>query len=88
MTELWRNQDQPVLAAVAEQHGTTVERLLLKSRAREHVWPRQAVMVTLREQHDWTLSRIGRVFGCDHTTVLYSVRAAKDRAEWRRKVRG
>ena len=60
----------------AAKYDLAWEDLLVPLKRRELVLARRAAMVALREQ-GWTQPRIARVFGVDHTTVLYHLRQAQ-----------
>jgi len=65
----------PLLAiklAVAEQFGISVEELCGGRRAIHIARPRQVAMVLARELTGYSLPRIGRAFGRDHTTVMHA----------------
>lgn len=66
---------QRVLAdveAVARIYGVTLEDVLGKSRTRNIVRARQAAIWMVWFSRDYTLPAIGRVFGKDHTSCLFS----------------
>jgi hypothetical protein len=70
---------ETVLVEVAAESGVSVDELLGRSRQKYVVWARQRAMLRLRKG-GWSLPAIGRVFGRDHTTVLYGVRKMEDAA--------
>ena len=65
------------LQRAAEQYEITVEDMLAFGRRQECVLARQRAMVDLREQ-GWTTTRIARVFGFNHSSVVYHLRKAKE----------
>lgn len=52
---------------------TTEDNILSQDRRRRFSHPRQAAMYALHRK-GWTVSRIGRLFGRDHTTTIYACR--------------
>lgn len=77
---LWKGQIpsrarvRDVLARVALEEGLPVSLLLTKTRRRVVAWPRQRVFYEAKREGR-SYPEIARVFGMDHTTVLYGVRA-------------
>lgn len=64
-----------IVAAVAEEFGTTGTAMLGESAARDEALPRHLAMALIRNRLGWSLKRIGNAFGGrDHTTVLYALR--------------
>lgn len=63
--------------AAAEAYELTVEDVLSRKRAQEYVLARRMAMGILHG-HGWTLSRIGRIWGMDHTTVRYALQQHKE----------
>jgi chromosomal replication initiator protein len=61
-----------VLRAVAEHFNITIDDLKSQRRNRSLVLPRHIAMYLARELTSESLSDIGRVFGKDHTLVLYA----------------
>lgn len=73
---------RPVLRTVGEVFGVSVEELLGPRRHRRLAWPRQAAIWMLQEAVPRvTCLELAELFGRDHTTVLYSVQAAQERAK-------
>ena len=66
-----------IIAAVSESFGVHQHDILGSARTQRAAVPRQIVCHLLRKCTVMTLAAIGEIFGRDHTTVLYSVRAAK-----------
>lgn len=73
----WR----PLVAAVAERHGLTVDDLIGPKRTQDVCEARHEAMYVVRNvlQDDgrprWSLPVIGRMFNRDHTTVLSGIRS-------------
>lgn len=75
-----RDETLAVIAEVAETHGITVADILGKSREWRHCHPRQKAMSEVFHRRKFSLSAVARLFGCDHTTVLHSIRVNAKRA--------
>lgn len=69
-----------IAEAVAAAHGLSVREMLGTSRRREVAWPRQDAM-RLARTAGYSLPRIGRALGRDHSTVLYGVRRSEERMQ-------
>lgn len=73
----WR----PIVVAVAERHGLTIDDLLGGRRTQDVSEARHEAMWVIRNvlkddgNPRWSLPTIGRIFNRDHTTVLWGVRA-------------
>lgn len=63
-----------VLQAVSEKHAVSEPDILGKSRRREIVHARWEVMAILHGM-GWGFSRIARMFGIDHTTVMHGIKS-------------
>lgn len=68
-----------VVKATAEVHGVDEIELTGSSRKRAVAWPRQEAFAALRTSGFFSLQEIGRMFGRDHTTVLYALRLVSER---------
>ena len=81
ITFLRRNKPaQDIIREVAEDHDLTVSDLLSPSRRRKYAWPRQEAMLRMREETELSYPQIARLLRReDHTTILYGVRAARQR---------
>lgn len=64
---------------VAAKHSVDVNAMLSKSRTPRLVQARQAMMWRLRNETTWSLPRIGRLMGIDHSTVCHGVNAHRRR---------
>lgn len=74
-----RRSYDDVLADICARYQVSEKHLLSQDRSRWIAWPRQALMSALYE-NGWSLPQIGRKLGRrDHTTVLYGVRAHRQR---------
>ena len=62
-----------IISTVSEFYGITKDKITGNSRAKEAVVPRQIAMFLVREMTDLSLPDIGKTFGRDHSTVLYSI---------------
>src|SRR5262249_17243195 len=63
---------QRILNALCERLGVRMDALCGKRRTKNVALPRQVAMYLMRQLTDLSLVEIGRVFGRDHTTVLYA----------------
>jgi chromosomal replication initiation ATPase DnaA len=81
------NVSQPILNRVAERYGITPVELLSKDRSAPLPEARGAVAKELKEIYKWSSTRIGRLLGIHHTTVLYGLGVCKSRKapKWERK---
>ncbi|PRO64340.1 chromosomal replication initiator protein DnaA [Alkalicoccus urumqiensis] len=62
-----------IQSAVAQAYGVRVEDLKAKKRTKTVAYPRQIAMYLSREMTDFSLPKIGDVFGKrDHTTVIHA----------------
>lgn len=73
-----------IIAQTAMESGVPVHVLTGGDRTRHVAHARQDAMLRIHEETNFSLPQIGRMFGRDHTTVLYSIRAARARRELRR----
>ena len=71
-----------VLAATAETFGVDVSDLVGRNRTQLITYARQAAMLIMRDYLPWlSCQDIARLFAKDHTTVLWSVKAARERGK-------
>ncbi|MEA3349078.1 MAG: chromosomal replication initiator protein DnaA [Chloroflexota bacterium] len=84
-----RRELQPdhIVNSVAETCNVDVDRMLGRERTHEISHPRQIAMYLIREETDSSLPQIGKVFGRDHTTVMYGHEKIADLLERDGKVR-
>ncbi len=68
------------LAAARELYGVTPAVVLGRSQSRGVVPVRHAVVAALHEACEVSSLELGRRFERDHTTILYSIAAARGRA--------
>ena len=68
-----------IVDRISMESGISVSDILSTKRARPIAHARQDAMLSIREELDWSLPRIGRVFGRDHTTVKHGIKAAGER---------
>ena len=83
-TATGRTLSQSIIAQAAMESGIPVHVLTGGNRTRHVAHARQDAMLRIHEQTNFSLPQIGRMFGRDHTTVLYSIRTARARRELRR----
>ena len=69
---LGRITDDQILKAVADFYHTEVPNLIVRSRKKEMVEPRQVAMYLLRDILRMSYPYIGEKLGRDHTTVIHS----------------
>jgi chromosomal replication initiator protein len=81
ITFLRRNKPaQDIIREVAAKHELDVSDLLGPSKRRKYAWPRQEAMMRMREETELSYPQIARLLRReDHTTILYGVRAARQR---------
>lgn len=74
------NPMTPIARMVAESFGLPWENLFAGGRNQEVVLPRQAAMALLMERRKWSTSEVAAYFGKkDHGTVLFAIKAVRDR---------
>ena len=59
----------------------TFEQIKKNNRARNNVYQRQVVMTLLSDETDLRLIQIGKMFGKDHTTVIYAKKTIHNLAD-------
>ncbi|MHC3940202.1 helix-turn-helix domain-containing protein [Paenochrobactrum sp. BZR 201-1] len=78
------NSAKEIMANLAELNGLTMADLTGQSRARHVSLVRQTAMYEIRQQLQYSLPRIGQLFGGrDHTTILHGINKI---AEIRRRI--
>lgn len=73
--------------ALCQLYRRPLEYYLDKSREAERVEVRQMVCLFLRENTPYTLHKIARIVNRDHSTVVWSVKTARDRVQVERPFR-
>jgi chromosomal replication initiation ATPase DnaA len=72
-----------IIEAVCEYYSVAKEVALSRSRIQTRVWVRQIIAYLIRKYSTLTVEKIGEVLSpknpYDHTTILYSIQAVKDR---------
>lgn len=68
-----------IVDRISMESGISVSDILSAKRPRPIAHARQDAMLAIREELDWSLPRIGRIFGRDHTTVKHGIKAAGER---------
>lgn len=63
-----------IAARFAREHDVTVRELVGPSHQRACAWARQAMWNYLQGLGHWSYSRIGELFGRDHSTIMAGVR--------------
>lgn len=71
---------RPVIERTAREHGFTLADLVSKSRERSIVEVRHRAMLRARVETGRSYTEIARVFGYDHSSVVYAIKkmAAKE----------
>ena len=64
---------QQLIQKVCDRYEVSKKELLSKCRRRDIVRSRNILHNVLNEKYKMNLTNIGRIFGQDHTTVLYSI---------------
>ena len=64
---------QQLIQKVCDKYEVSKKELLSKCRRRDIVRSRNILHNVLNEKYKMNLTNIGRIFGQDHTTVLYSI---------------
>jgi len=64
---------------LAAAHHVTVDELLGPDRMSGPSHARQALWSHLHENGGWSYPRLGKVFGRNHCTILYGIRAHRER---------
>lgn len=62
-----------VVAEIARMHGVEASAMRSPDRTDRVVAARNHAMAVLRFTKEWSLTRIGRHFGRDHSTVLFAI---------------
>jgi chromosomal replication initiator protein len=71
-----------IIRETCKQFSVTKEELISTKRTKELVIPRQAAMYLLRETSTLSLTKIGEILGGkDHSTILYGIKIAKEKAK-------
>jgi chromosomal replication initiation ATPase DnaA len=68
-----------IVDRISMESGISVSDILSTKRPRPIAHARQDAMLAIREELGWSLPRIGRIFGRDHTTVKHGIEAAGER---------
>lgn len=63
-----------IASSMARRYGTTVDEIFGRRRFPEAVEARSHAWSILYRQHGYTMARIGRIWGRDHSTVLHGIR--------------
>lgn len=74
---------EKIIQCAADQYGIKPEDILGKAQTRDCVQPRQIAMYLCREKLKLPFTRIGEIFGRDHSTVMSSVRLIEKTLEAR-----
>ena len=70
------NEDD-IIKAVCTYFFFTKEELIKRNRLRERVFARHIAVFFLRNELNFSLSTIGKIFNQDHTTVIHSINKIK-----------
>lgn len=61
---------------VAHKFGMTVAEVVAPERQQDRIYARAVLFGVLYARGHWSTTRLGELFGCDHTVVLYGLRKA------------
>jgi len=75
-----------IIDSVCTRMDITKDDLLSKRRYKNIVEARQVAMYVIHKRLSCTLNEIGRVFGLDHSTVLYSIKTITNFIEMKDRV--
>lgn len=73
------------LSVIARAHGTGIAEVLGRSRV-AHVTEARYEFASALRGSGWSLPRIGKLLGRDHTTIMSGLRSIVDRAEKRARL--
>ena len=68
-----------ILKQVAEEFDISVQDLLSKNRERRYSWPRGLAYLRIYCETSMSYPQIGRLMNRDHTTIIYGVKATRQR---------
>lgn len=70
-----KDEFRRIIGLVARMHGSSYRHVMSKTRFRPHPMARQACICAISQAYpNKTLPELGRIFGRDHTTVLWALR--------------
>ena len=72
-------ESRAIICAVARKHGVLLADVMNDTLARKVTTARQEAYAEVKRQRNLTLHQVARLFGKDHTTVLYGIRAHRER---------
>lgn len=70
-----------LIKSVAAKFSLTPRQLLSSSHEKHLVVARSAIVLILRQEHGYSLTRIGNILNRHHTTIMYSEQMAKKHYE-------
>lgn len=83
-TSVYLPRIQAILKEEADEHYTTPEEIISKSRLRNVVWARHDAVFRIYEEMDISTIQLGRFFGDrDHSTIVHAVQRGRARHELR-----
>ena len=62
-----------IAKSMARKYGTTVDAMFSRRRFPETVAARSEAWFVLYDHHGYSMARIGRIWGRDHTTIMHGV---------------
>jgi chromosomal replication initiator protein len=68
------NYVESIIKEICKYYSLTAEQVKGKSRKREIVKARFISIYIIKNETDFTLSAIGRIFNRDHSTILHSIK--------------
>lgn len=72
-------ESRAIICAVARKHGVLLADVMHGNLTRKVTTARQEAYAEVKRQRNLTLHQVARLFGKDHTTVLYGIRAHQAR---------
>lgn len=69
---------EETIKKITQYYEVTLPQLRAKDRKREIVLARMICMCSLKQEHGWTLKKVGDYFNRDHTTVIHAIQTIKD----------
>jgi chromosomal replication initiation ATPase DnaA len=66
---------------IAQMRGVPAREIMSRNRSLRAAWARQELMYKLVRVYGFSHSRVGRILGRDHSSVINGVRAHADRAK-------
>ena len=68
-----------ILKVISNESNQSVDDIISRTRIQEVVEARQLFCHVIKERYDMPLSKIGKIIGRDHATVIHSLKVHSDR---------